>query len=198
MQSARFGGGGGPEDSILDGDWPGIDDGDGGYPGVDPTRGSLTAMASDPALVDWLLTSDPALRWQVERDLAAAPPEQWRATRDRVAAEGFGAALLARQDPDGQWAGVAFFPKDRVDGEPAGDGGWVSQPWTATTWSLTSLREWGVDASALDGTAEKLAANSRWDYDDLPYWGGEVDCCINAVTLANGAWLGVDMTGLAR
>ena len=46
-------------------------------------------------------------------------------------------------------------------------------------------------------TADHLAANSRWEYDDLPYWGGEVDCCINSWTLANGVWLGADVTGIA-
>ena len=30
-------------------------------------------MPLDPALLDWLLDADPALRWQVERDLAGAP-----------------------------------------------------------------------------------------------------------------------------
>jgi hypothetical protein len=71
------------------------------------------------------------------------------------------------------------------------------QPWTATTWTLKSLREWGVDASALADTAELLARNSRWEYDDLPYWGGEVDCCINSWTLSNGLWLGADVEGIA-
>ena len=139
----------------------------------------------------WLLDSDPALRWQVERDLLHEPPEVWEATRARVATEGFGALLLARQDGDGQWAGGAFFPADfDFEGPEAVPG---SQPWTATTWSLNSLREWGLDAEVLRGTAELLAANSRWEYDDLPYWGGEVDCCINAWTVANGLWLGVDV-----
>ncbi|AMM33935.1 Squalene cyclase [Sinomonas atrocyanea] len=148
-------------------------------------------------LTGWLLDADPALRWQVERDLAGASPEVWQATRARVATEGHGARLLALQDPDGQWAGGAFFPADfDVHGpEAAPDAG---QPWTATTWTLTTLREWGLDAAALAGTAEKLAANSRWEYDDLPYWGGEVDACINAATLANGAWLGADVGTLAQ
>jgi hypothetical protein len=147
----------------------------------------------EPALLDWLLDSDPALRWQVERDLVGAPEDVWRATRARVATEGFGARLLALQDGDGQWAGGAYFPGDfDFEGAEAQDG----QPWTATTWSLNSLREWGLDASVLAGTAELLARNSRWEYDDLPYWGGEVDCCINAYTLANGAWLGADVSGL--
>jgi len=143
------------------------------------------------AVRDWLLDSDPALRWQVERDLVGAPEEVWQATRARIATEGFGARLLALQDADGQWAGGAYFPKVQEPEE-------VGQPWTATTWTLNTLREWGLDASALAGTAELLDANSRWEYEDLPYWGGEVDCCINGFTLANGAWLGVDVSGLAQ
>ena len=95
--------------------------------------------------------------------------------------KGFGARLLALQDADGQWAGGAFFPADfDFQGPEAVPG---VQPWTATTWTLNSLREWGIDAEVLRErrTAELLAANSRWEYDDLPYWGGEVDCCINAL-----------------
>ncbi|TDQ04960.1 squalene cyclase [Labedaea rhizosphaerae] len=140
-------------------------------------------------LTAWLRDSDPALRWQVERDLVGEPPEVWQATRARVATEGFGARLLALQDPDGQWAGGAFFPADGAKSE--------GQPWTATTWSLNLLRDWGLDPGVLAGTVEKLAANSRWEYDNLPYWGGEVDCCINAWTLMNGLWLGADIQAIA-
>lgn len=146
----------------------------------------------DPATRLWLLDNDPALRWQVERDLLDLPAEEWQATRRRVTTEGYGARLLALQDPDGQWAGGAFFPAAVDESRFETEG----QPWTATTWSLNSLREWGVDAAALAGTAEKLAAHSRWEYDDLPYWGGEVDCCINAWTLSNGLWLGADVDGI--
>ncbi|TXN30624.1 squalene cyclase [Lacisediminihabitans profunda] len=154
-------------------------------------------MATETALIDWLLETDPALRWQVERDLAGAPAEVWRATRARVGTEGFGERLLALQDADGQWAGGAYFPGDLdFTGPEAAEG--AGQPWTATTWSLNALREWGVDAALLSGTADLLAANSRWEYNDLPYWGGEVDCCINAYTLANGTWLGADVSGLAQ
>lgn len=154
-------------------------------------------MTLDPAVLEWMLDSDPALRWQVERDLSGSPRERWEATRTRVRTEGLGAALLARQDPDGQWAGGAYFPKgfDFSGPEASEDAG---QPWTATTWSLNALRDWGLEATALAGTAALLAANSRWEYDDLPYWGGEVDCCINGFTLANGAWLGADVSGLAQ
>jgi hypothetical protein len=111
---------------------------------------------------------------------------------------GFGARLLALQDPDGQWAGGAFFPRGfNFHGPEAAEG--AGQPYTATTWSLNALREWGLDAAVLRErrTAELLAATCRWEYDGLPYWGGEVDCCINAWTLANGLWLGVDVGGIA-
>ena len=152
-------------------------------------------MATNPDVLEWLLDSDPALRWQVERDLADAPQQVWEATRARVTTEGFGAELLSKQDADGQWAGGAFFPAGFFGSPEADEPG---QPWTATTWALKDLREWGVDAARLDGTAEKIAANSRWEYDpDLPYWDGEVDVCINSYTLASGAWLGADVSRLA-
>jgi hypothetical protein len=154
-------------------------------------------MAAE-AVIAWLLDSDPTLRWQVERDLIGAPPDVWEATRSRIATEGHGAELLSRQGADGQWAGGAFFPAGFDFDGPEAAGG-AGQPWTATTWSLTTLREWGMDPAVLRErrTAELLAENSRWEYDDLPYWGGEVDCCINAWTVANGLWLGADVTGIA-
>jgi hypothetical protein len=151
---------------------------------------------ADAALIAWLLDSDPALRWQVERDILHELPSVWEATRARIATEGFGARLLALQDPDGQWAGGAFFPADfKFDGPEAAEGG---QPWTSTTWTLNTLRDWGLDSGVLRErrTAELLAKNSRWEYDNSPYWGGEVDCCINAYTVANGLWLGADITGI--
>jgi hypothetical protein len=148
---------------------------------------------ANKALLTWLRDADPALRWQVERDLLREPPEVWEATRARVATEGFGARLLALQDPDGQWAGGAYFPGDA---DPDTE---IGQPWTATTWTLNSLREWGLNPAVLRErrTAELLGEHCRWEYDDLPYWGGEVDCCINAWTVANGGWLGADVDGIA-
>ncbi|MFF3026597.1 squalene cyclase [Microbacterium sp. NPDC057944] len=143
---------------------------------------------------EWLLDGDPAVRWQVERDMLGLPEEVWSSTRALVAIEGFGAALLGVQDADGRWAGGAHFPGGFFDAEEREPG----QPWTATSWSLNQLREWGVDAVALGDTAERLARNCRWEYDDMPFWSGEVDVCINAFTLANGTWLGADVSRLVR
>ena len=61
-------------------------------------------------VLEWLLDSDPAIRWQVLRDLVGAPPDIVAAERARVATEGWGARLLALQGADGQWAGGACFP----------------------------------------------------------------------------------------
>lgn len=160
-----------------------------------PAVASYSAvMEIERAVIEWLLDSDPALRWQVERDIVGAPPEAWQATRARVATEGWGATLLARQDADGQWAGGSFFPAGFFGSDEAQQPG---QPWVATTWALKDLREWGLDPTVLGDTAARLDANSRWEYDDLPYWGGEVDVCINSYTLAAGAWLGADVSTLA-
>ncbi len=147
-------------------------------------------MADNDDVMAWLLAADPVLRWQVERDLLGAPEAVWTQTRARTATEGFGARLIALQDADGRWAGGAWFPHDASRDEEG-------QPWTATGPTLATLRTWGVPASALAGTAERIDASARWEYDDLPYWGGEVDVCINAETLAAGTWLGADVGELA-
>ena len=40
--------------------------------------------------IDWLLDSDPAIRWQVMSDLAGEPEDEVAAERARVATEGCG------------------------------------------------------------------------------------------------------------
>ena len=54
-----------------------------------------------PAHLKWLLDSDPAIRWQVMKDLTDAAPNAITAERSRVATEGWGAKLLALQSPAG-------------------------------------------------------------------------------------------------
>ena len=59
-------------------------------------------------VVDWLLDSDPSIRWQAMRDLTGAPDEAVAAERARVATEGWGARLLDRQAADGRGARAAI------------------------------------------------------------------------------------------
>src|SRR6266513_2386620 len=56
----------------------------------------LQDYAPRPAHLKWLLDSDPAIRWQVMRDLTGEAPHAIAAERSRVATEGWGAQLLAR------------------------------------------------------------------------------------------------------
>src|SRR5690606_16229109 len=125
------------------------------------------------------------------RDLADSPEAEWRAERARVETEGWGARLLSHQDADGQWAGGTFVPAgfDRREWQERG------QPWTATCFSLTQLREFGLDPASdrARRTVELVGANARWDEGGQPYWEGEVEECINGRTVADGAYFGVDV-----
>jgi hypothetical protein len=155
---------------------------------------SSSGMAEADSVIDWLLNSDPSVRWQVMRDLLSSPEPEYRAERAKVETEGWGALLLGCADEDGQWAGGAFLPRDFDFSE------WqdVGQPWTATAFSLSQLREFGLDPSSdrIKRAVELIGANSRWDHAGEPYWEGEVEECINGRTVADGAYFGVDVSPL--
>lgn len=149
-------------------------------------------MGDPGSVIGWLLESDPAIRWQVMRDVLDAPESEWRAERAGVETRGWGARLLSCEDEDGQWAGGAFVPRDFDRRE------WqeVGQPWTATTFSLSQLREFGLDPASdrARRAVELIGANSRWEHDGQPFWEGEVEECINGRTAADGAYFGVDVS----
>lgn len=155
---------------------------------------NLLGMSDSSPVIDWLLDpedSDPAIRWQVMRDLFDRPKSEWAAERAKVENEGWGARLLALKDEDGQWAGGAHFPSDFVWGGSEG-----GQPWTSTSHALSQLREFGLDPTSdrMQRAVELIGANCRWEHDDQPFWEGEVEPCINGVVVANGTYFGVDMT----
>jgi hypothetical protein len=143
-------------------------------------------------VLDWLLDSDPALRWQVLRDLSDAPPEVVAAERARVSIEGWGVRLLALRGDDGQWAGGACFPADFRGDFSQG------QPWTSTLPSLTLLRDFGIDPNAqpVRETLALVRENCRWEHAGQPFFAGEVEPCINGRTVAIGAYFAVDVDGI--
>ena len=144
--------------------------------------------------LDWLLDADPAIRWQAMRDLTEAPGDQVAAERARVATEGWGAQLLGLQGPDGHWDGGTYRP------------GWVdeSKPffdaWTATHFSLWLLRDLGLvrDSAEARHALSLVRENVRWTANDAPYFEGETEPCINGSALANGAYFGEDVDGIAE
>jgi hypothetical protein len=119
---------------------------------------TLTRMT----VLDWLLDSDPAIRWQVLRDLVDAPAEVIAAERARVATEGWGARLLSLQGEDGQWAGGACFPARSFNWRAENQG----QPWTSTLPTLQLLHDFGVDPrSDRVRTAVTLVRDHcRWEH----------------------------------
>lgn len=149
-------------------------------------------------VLDWTLDSGPSIRWQALRDLADAPAEVVTAERARVATEGWGARLLALQGEDGQWEGGAYFPARSGD---SGDGGKTDdegQPWTATACSLLLLRDFGVDPRC-DQARRAVALvrdHCRWEEGGQPFFTGEVEPCINGMTVALGAYFDQDVDGV--
>ena len=140
---------------------------------LEPSKGELR----------WLLDSDPAIRWQVMQDLAGEPPEAVAEARSRVAFEGWGARLLVLQGPDGRWGGTA-------DDEP---------PYVYTTNALVLLKEMGVDPTSAPArrAIERVKERVTWKpLGGRPFFGGEVEPCINGRILAAGAYFGEENAGL--
>ncbi|MBZ0291031.1 MAG: hypothetical protein K8L99_00540 [Anaerolineae bacterium] len=137
------------------------------------------------SVIEWLLDSDPSIRWQVMQDLTNAPPEEVTAERVRVATEGWGAQLLALQGADGTWGGAAW-----------------NRGWNSTMHVLMLLRDMGLDpASEQARRALELVRNhvtwQGWEaYEGNPFFAGEVEPCINGQVGAVGAYFGEDVQGI--
>ncbi|HLY63057.1 MAG TPA: hypothetical protein VKV95_20105 [Terriglobia bacterium] len=141
----------------------------------------LHDYAPRPAHIKWLLDSDPGIRWQVMRDLTDSTPSALAAERSRVATEGWGAQLLARQSPAGNWGGEKW---DLV-----------------TLYSLGVLKDLGLDpasnaARKMIGRIEKRLV-FKW-LNNRPYLHGETEPCINGRILGIGAYFKQPNDALAR
>jgi hypothetical protein len=142
-------------------------------------------------VIDWLLDSDPAIRWQVLRDVLHEPPDVVDAERARVATEGWGARLLALQAPDGRWGGRPW-----------------SLDYTDTFHTLELLRRFGLDPASAPARKAIALVHEQviWKggapvptpWDDHRFFEGEVEPCINGNVVATGAYFGVDMTPLVE
>jgi hypothetical protein len=136
------------------------------------------------SVMDWLLDSDPSIRWQVLRDLQHAPADVVAAERSRVAAEGWGAQLLDLQLPDGRWGGDPDFPH-----------------WSSTNHALTLLRILGADPAheRMRAAIALVRDKVTWgpEFGDSPFFEGETEACINGRALAVGAYAGEGSDRLA-
>jgi hypothetical protein len=97
------------------------------------SRSGDTSGLQTDGVTRWLLDGDPAIRWQALRDLVGAAEHVVERERSRVARDGWGSRLLAKQDPEGTWAGGK-----------SSDGGLYSPKWTSTTYTMLMLRDFGL------------------------------------------------------
>jgi hypothetical protein len=137
------------------------------------------------SVIQWLLDSDPSIRWQVMQDLIGAPADEVAAERARVATKGAGARLLAMQGDDGTWGGVAW-----------------NRGCNSTMHVLMLLRDMGLDpdseqAHSALGLVRDRVTWQGWDaYEGNPFFVGETEPCINGQVGAAGAYFGQDVRGI--
>ncbi|MDB6099551.1 MAG: hypothetical protein JWN58_2254 [Gammaproteobacteria bacterium] len=127
-------------------------------------------------VMKWMLASDPAIKWQVLRDLTHEGDQAVAIERARVATEGWGARLLGLQSARGHWGG-----RD--------DPGWMS-----TVWSLALLKDLGADPESdeVRRAVGRVRKHITWHQHEGcgPYFDGETEPCINGAILATGAYFG--------
>jgi len=80
-------------------------------------------------MLEWLLNSDPSVKWKVQKELLNLEPEDYQKTRDQISEIGWGKDLLSYQDLDTyMWAGGIYGPK-----------------WKSTTYTMLSLKRMGLN-----------------------------------------------------
>lgn len=124
----------------------------------------------------WLLEGDPSIRWQVLRDLTPATPDDVATERALVATTGWGAKLLALQDPDGKWGGGHYGPK-----------------WISTTYTLRLLHYLGLDTShpAAQRGMDRLFERAEWYDGGVGYFVTvEAETCVTGMTLSLASYFG--------
>ena len=140
------------------------------------------------SVIQWLLDSDPSIRWQALRDLADASDEEVAAERAKVATEGWGVRLLTSQGADGYWGAGTPNPE------------WI------TLHTLLLLRDMGLDPTSQEarGAVARVRDNVTWKgvlpqdaaWHGRPLFTGEVEPCINGRVVAVGSYFGEDVQGI--
>lgn len=150
------------------------------FPQTKPLMNSYTNTTTIPEqTITWLMEGDAAIRWQTMRDLLNEPPAVWEAERQRTVESGWGARLLARQDPDGRWGGGLYSPK-----------------WISTTYTLLTLCDIGIPptwSAARQGAQLLLDGMLGAQNDELfQHKLAACDRCIVGMLLRIGVYFGID------
>lgn len=84
-------------------------------------------MKPEENTLNWLLDSDPSIRWQVLEGFTNSSKNKILSERKKVASEGWGAKLLSYQNPNGMWADSLY-----------------SRKWISTTYTMMLLKNFGL------------------------------------------------------
>jgi hypothetical protein len=138
--------------------------------------------------LQWLLAGDPSIRWQTLRDLVGAEERTLERERKKIARSGWGARLLAKQNADGRWAGGAAF-----------ETGLYSPKWISTTYTLLTLRDFGLAANnrqAQEGCRLLLDGGMQPDggvnYGTRAKWSKTSETCVTGMVLSLACYFELD------
>lgn len=134
----------------------------------------------DQNILDWLLTGDVAIQYQVYRDLLGeARPD----LQKRIATEGWGARFLQARRPDGHWGRGFYQPK-----------------WISTHYTLLDLKHLGIhpDYPSAQETIARLVQEQKSDDGGInpPGTIKQSDVCINGMFLNYACYFGTAESGL--
>ena len=120
---------------------------------------------------DWLMAGDPAVRWQVMRDLLDYDEDQYLEEQEKVAFTGWGHDFLALQRENGMWSRGIYTPK-----------------WTSTTYTMLTLRRIGLppgNAQAEMG-CQQLVEHGRFADGGINFWTSQAqsEACVTGMVLS--------------
>jgi hypothetical protein len=142
-------------------------------------RSELLMKAKADGVISWLLDGDPVIRWQTLRDLVEAPAPVVEQERRKIARAGWGARLLAKQNTNGRWA----------SGQTT-DSGLYSPKWTSTTYTMLTLRDFGLLPSGRTRKAcrvlldEGLQPDGGINYGIWANWLKRGETCVTGMILS--------------
>ena len=119
-------------------------------------------------IIDWLLEGDISIQYQVWRDLLGSDKKKLQA---RIANEGWGAIILSKRNPDGQWGDSFYQPK-----------------WISTHYTLLDLRNLNLPSNneIVQQAIELVLQNNMADDGGIrlgPSTSQHSEVCINGMFL---------------
>jgi hypothetical protein len=152
---------------------------------TDASRLRPSSTMINQALNLWLMDSDPAIRWQVMRDILHWQPEAWNQERNRLPTSGWCAQLLQLQDTTGMWNRSLYNGK-----------------WLSTTYSLYLLKLLGLPAhnpQALHG-CHQLVTQGLYHQEEIRFSRHKdiQDLGVSAIVLSLCCYFGYHAEGIPR